>query len=167
MKFYIYLSITTLLLASCKHEPSAIIITDQLIYEKALDLSTFTWYKNSDTLFNKSPLSGHAQAFSRTRYNTIAAKSLNADHKVIDGAIFEEDALIVKELIDANNNLVLYAIQYKKKDHASADEKGWLWAYIKANGEVDISTDKKGVNCTNCHSQTGNIDLTLMNVAHP
>ena len=59
---------------SCKKETPAP-NTDEEMYEMAIATSGFTWFKNSNSLLDKSSGSGHPQPFLRTRYNTIAADS--------------------------------------------------------------------------------------------
>jgi hypothetical protein len=155
------------LLFSCKHDPNMGFGTDRMLYNMALETNAFTWYKNNDVLLSKSGLSGHQYPLSRTRYNTKATNYLTIDKKVQDGIQFEDGSFIVKELYNASEELSLYAVMYKMQNHSLADQSGWLWAYIKPDGEVLISSDKKGENCTSCHGQTGSIDYSLINLSHP
>lgn len=48
---------------------------------------------------------------------------------------FQKD-LIVKELYENSSELSRYAILLKKSDSPFADDKGWVWGYINANGKV-------------------------------
>lgn len=137
--------------------------TDKELYEMAKATIGFTWYKNSNSLLNKSSGSAHPQAFLRTRYNAVAATKLDLNGKIMTGAIFPEGSLIVKELHDNSTTLGRYAILYKKSGSANADSKGWVWGYINANGDVSDPASKKGSSCISCHSQSGNIDYMLMN----
>jgi hypothetical protein len=152
--------------SSCKKEKEAG-ETDQALYEMANSSNGFTWYKFSDTLLDKSSGSGHPQAFLRTRYNAAAATKLDSSGKIVNGAVFPEGALIVKELYEDENTLVRYAILYKDGDSPDADDKGWVWGYIDKDGTVAEPASKKGTACISCHLQAENIDYMLMNKYFP
>lgn len=141
--------------------------TDAQLFEMAQNTSNTTWYKLSDALLGKSAGSGHPQEFLRTRFNDIAATQLETNGKVIVGAIFPEGSLIVKELFENENDLARYAILYKSSQHEYADDNGWVWGYINADRSVAVSASTKGSSCINCHSQSENIDGTLMNKFFP
>ena len=160
------LLINTLLLFSCKHDPITTDI-DWELYEMAQKTGGFVWYKNSDAAVNKSNESGHLSPKLRTRFNSVAASFLDVNGKVIPNTIFPNGSLIVKELLSNRETLQRYAILYKDDTHEYADSKGWVWGYIDANGSVAESATEKGKSCTGCHSQPGNIDYSLMNIALP
>ena len=65
-----------LVLNSCKKDKEAI-GTDKELYEMAKENNGFTWFKNSNTLLNKSAGSGHSNPFLNTRYNSVAASQLD------------------------------------------------------------------------------------------
>lgn len=163
---YFVISIIFITLFACEKETET--TTDKELYQMATtNAQSFVWYKNSNALLNRSSGSGHTQPYLRTRYNTIAAEVLNDQGKIIDGSTFPEGSLIVKELTGSNEQVELYAILYKKSDHQYADNKGWVWGYIDANGKVKESASKKGSSCIACHLQSGNIDYMLMNKYFP
>jgi hypothetical protein len=137
--------------------------SDQLLFEKAKSLVDFTWFEKVDSLYKKSSGSGHGQAFFKTRFNAIAAIVLDSNGRMVDGNLFFEGSLIVKELYKDAQTLDLYAILYKDSKNVDADAKGWVWGYIRPDGNVAVSATKKGISCISCHSQTGNIDYVLMN----
>lgn len=173
MKTLQFVSIASFILAvlisvnGCKKEETAK-GTDRELYEMSLETVGFVWYKNSDVLLPKSNITGHQQSLLRTRYNGVASQALEADGKVKTGIIFPEGSLIVKELYNNSTDLSLYAIMYKKYNHPDADATGWVWGYVGADGTVGGEpASKKGSGCRGCHSQSGNIDLSLMNVAFP
>lgn len=141
--------------------------TDAFLYQRALETSGFTWYKNSDALLQSSSLSGHAEDFLRTRYNDTAATKLASDGTVMSGITFPEGSLIVKELYTNNTDISTYAILYKKSNHTDADADGWVWGYLNADGSVKSAASNKGSSCRGCHGQSGSIDFTLMNKAYP
>jgi hypothetical protein len=151
---------------SCKKEETTT-TTDRNLYEQAIESEGFTWYKNSDELLNRSAASGHSQAFLRTRFNRIAALNLDTTGKVKPQSVFADSSLIVKELWEDDATLALYAVLYKEANHAYADANGWVWAYLNTDGSAKISASNKGVDCNSCHSQTDNIDYTLMNTYFP
>lgn len=154
------------ILNSCKKDEEAE-GTDKELYDMAKSTSGFTWYKNSDALLDKSSGSGHSQPFLRTRYNSIAAAELDSVGKVMEGTVFPDGSLIVKELINSSSTLDRYAILYKKPGHQDADANGWVWGYINSDGTVAVSASEKGSSCLGCHLQDGNIDYMLMNKFFP
>lgn len=150
---------------SCKKEKAEGI--DKQLYNMAQETDGFVWYKNTNSLLNKSAGSGHSELFLRTRYNATAATQLDADFKVIDGTTFPEGSLIVKELYSNSSTLSKYAVLYKQTANENADVNGWVWGYINADGTVAESATNKGTSCTSCHSQSNHIDYTLMNKYFP
>ncbi len=141
--------------------------TDKELYDLSKETNGFVWYKNSNTLLNKSSGSAHPQPLLRTRYNALAAGKLDANGKIVTGAVFPEGALIVKELHADASTLGRYAILYKNSGSADADARGWVWGYINADGTVSEPASRKGASCISCHSQAGNIDYMLMNKFFP
>jgi hypothetical protein len=152
-------------LPSCKNDPSDGI--DKQLYDLGRKTEGFVWYKNSSEQLNSSSLTGHAEPKQRTRYNQIAATVLDSNYKIMEGAIFPEGSLVVKELYKSNGDLSTFAMLYKKSSQAEADQDGWVWGYFEENGDVRSAASKKGSECRSCHSQTGSIDFNLMNLAHP
>ena len=91
---------------SCKKDKEdSISGTDKELYDMAKGTTGFTWFKNSDSLLNKSSGSGHPQPFLRTRYNTVASSQLDSTGRIMTGALFPEGSLIVKELHDNSTTL--------------------------------------------------------------
>jgi len=152
--------------SSCKKDKEAEGIDKQLL-DMARETSGFTWYKYSDALLDKSSGSGHNYPYLRTRFNAIAAAMLDEDGKIMDSIVFPESSLIVKELYSDGSTLGRYAILYKQSNSSSADENGWVWGYINADGSVAVSAEDKGSQCISCHLQDGNIDYMLMNKFFP
>jgi hypothetical protein len=164
---FLIMFILILTLDACKSDKVQGPAIDQLLYEMSNSPEGFIWYKHSEDLLEKSSGSGHPQPFLRTRFNAVAATQLGSDGKVINGSVFPEGSLIVKELFDDSSTLGRYGILYKKSNHPNADSKGWVWGYINGNGSVAISAVEKGSSCISCHSQTENIDYVLMNKYFP
>lgn len=164
-KFSVYL-IFGLMVVSCTKDstPSE---ADAELYGKAKNSTGFTYYKNSSQLLSKSSGTGHAFPLLRTKYNDLAATILDSNGKIIEGSLFPEGSLIVKELYDDATTLGRYAILLKNSTSVNADAKGWVWGYINANGQVAEPTSKKGSSCINCHLQSENIDYMLMNKFFP
>jgi len=153
-------------LNSCKKDKEAEGIDKQLL-DMAQNTAGFTWYKNDGVLLDKSAGSGHNYPFLRTRFNTIAAAMLDEDGKIMDSIVFPQGSLIVKELYSDASTLGRYAILYKQSNNTYADDKGWIWGYINADGTVAVTAEDKGVQCISCHLQEGNIDYMLMNKFFP
>jgi hypothetical protein len=169
MKYQIALSIilsSLVVLNSCKGEKADSGI-DKELYDMAKSTNGFVWYKNSNSLLDKSNGSGHPQAKLRTRYNATAASQLDSEGKILPNAIFPTGSLIVKELHTISGNLDRYALLWKQPDNEFADENGWVWGYINSNGNVAASAEERGTACINCHSQSDNIDYMLMNKFFP
>jgi len=141
---------------------------DLSLYQNSKDTAGFVWYKNSSAILNIASLPGHDSPKIRTRYNYKAAEKLDINGKVITGSVFAENSLIVKELFDASNNFVEYAVMCKAPSSPNADAYGWVWGIYKPDGTVESSATGLGASCTGCHKNTaGSIDLTLMNAGHP
>ncbi|MBU2652090.1 MAG: cytochrome P460 family protein [Bacteroidetes bacterium] len=167
---FILIILSMFMIEGCKHESDEddqAQGTDKVLYDLATSSANFTWYKNSDALLDRSPLSGHQEPYLRVRYNSVASAELDSTGKVKQGIIFGEGALVVKELYETTSKLGTYAIMYKNSGMAEADETGWVWGYLFADGKVRVAASEKGASCRNCHLQAGNIDLTMMNVSHP
>jgi len=164
--FYILLALLIISVISCEKDEKAS-ETDIELFEMAKSTSGFVWYKNSDVLLPKSTLSGHSEAFLRTRFNSAAAVMLNDFGKVQSGITFPEGSLLVKELYSNSTTLSKYAILYKNTNHKYADSNGWVWGYLNKDGSVAEPSSNKGSACKACHNQTGNIDYSLMNAAFP
>jgi hypothetical protein len=149
---------------SCKKTPDGI---DGELFSLAEASAGFVYYKNSDAFLDKSAGTGHNFPFLRTRFNGLAATQLDGNKKVIEGAVFPEGSLIVKDLYNSKEKLERYAILFKDSDSEAADANGWVWGYIDAKGTVAEPALNKGASCIGCHSQSGNIDYTLMNLYFP
>ena len=158
--------IAVLVIAACTHKDTED-PTDADLLELAMRTEGAVWYKESEALLPKSSGSGHAQPLLRTRYNTIAASVLDTNGKVIPDTIFPNGSAIVKELYDDGATLAQYAVLFKKPSHPYADADGWVWGYVRPDGEVREPARNKGAACRGCHSQENNIDFTLMNAYFP
>lgn len=137
---------------------------DEFLLELESKTSDYVWFGNSEALLDRSSESGHPETQLRTRYNSKAAEKLNSEGRVIEGTVFEDGSLIVKELV-SNGSLNTLAIMYKDANNEFADANGWLWGYFDGQNKVRQSAVNKGVGCRGCHLQSGHIDLTLMNKA--
>jgi hypothetical protein len=154
------------LTGGCKHEPDTSTLDLELL-DLARNAEGHTWYRSTDALLNRTSGSGHTEAFLRTRYNAIAATVLDSNARVLQDTVFPSGSLIVKELWESSSTLGTYAVMLKRPEDASADASGWVWGYIRSNGEVRHSALDGGAVCISCHTQPGHIDATLMNVAFP
>lgn len=153
-------------LFACKHDPDPSAI-DAELYLLALNTDGNVWYKHSDQLLPKSSGSGHSQPLLRTRYNEVAATVLDGDGKVQPDAVFPIGSLVVKELCEDDGSINTYAVLLKRPAEPAADPNGWVWGYLRANGDVRASALDQGAGCRTCHGQTGHIDQTLMNLFFP
>lgn len=164
--FFGFCLISLLLSTACNKDKAAIAI-DKKLFDLAKNTDGFVWFKYSEVLLVKSSGSGRSQDFLRTRYNAIAATQLDSNGRIVNGTTFPEGSLIVKELFKNTSTIDRYAILYKESGSEYANANGWVWGYIDANGSVNISADKKGASCINCHTQSNHIDYMLMNKFYP
>ena len=141
------------------------IVADADIYNLAKATTGFTYYKNTPTAIDKASGSGHSQPLLRTRYNTKAATQLDANGKVISSPNFPDSSLVVKELLNADSTIALYAVIMKLRNAANADTNNWIWSILDASGGVGYPVANKGAACISCHSP--GLDFTMMNIAHP
>ena len=139
-------------------------MTDAQLSALARSTSGFTLYKNRPDTLQRSAGSGHSEARLQTRYNTLAARQLDANGKVKSGAVFADSSLIVKELINGTT-LSRYAVMYKLRGSKNAGNGGWLWAYYAPDGTPQIGISGRGQSCQGCHS--AGFDFTRMNDSHP
>lgn len=153
------------MLNSCTKKPAAGL--DLQLYQMAKDTIGFVWFRHSDSLLNKSEGSTHSQPLIRTRFNSIAASKLDSNGMIIPGSVFPDGSLIVKEMFDKSRTLKTYTTLYKDPTNKIADEKGWIWGAVGADGTVEITAYKKGSACIDCHLQPDNIDYMLMNKFYP
>lgn len=150
----------------CTKDKTASSIEKEM-FTLAKDVQNHTWYKLSDSIFPISSGSAHGTPFLRTRFNNTAANQLDANGNIKENAVFDEGSFIVKELINSDQSLFRYAILYKKSDSPEADERGWVWGYVNADGSVAEPALNKGKVCISCHLQSGNVDYMLMPVYFP
>ena len=132
----------------------------------AKETSALIWYKNDDALLDKSAGSAHTQPQLRTGYNSTAATILDAEYKVTEGTTFPEGSFIVKELWQ-DGAIDRWAMLWKQPANEYADANGWVWGYIDGDETIAEPAKNKGEICISCHSQAGNIDMTLMNLYFP
>lgn len=161
-----FLLMTGFAIHSCKHDGVAL-GTDLMLYEMATVDTGFVWFKFSDAALERSSGSGHSQPKLRTRYNATAASMLDSEGRIQNGIQFPDGSLIVKELLDNDLSISLYAVLYKSAGNADADENGWVWGYLNPNGTVRTPASQKGSGCIGCHTQGDNIDYMLMNKFYP
>ncbi len=160
------IAISSMIWSACKHESDEDPVDAQLL-DMARGTDGFVWYEGSTAQLPRSNGSGHAEPFLRTRYNALAATVLNTNLMVTSDTLFPEGSLIVKELMTDASTIGTYAILYKQTNNPYADAGGWVWGYVRPNGEVRASAKDQGAVCRSCHTQAGHIDQTLMNISFP
>ena len=115
----------------------------------------YTFYQNGNILSPQSP-SPHGNF--KLRFNSVAAAALDSTGELPAGSTFPDNSIIVKE-VHNGNDITLYAVMKKDPTNVNASN-GWLWAEINPSGQATYSTNKKGVECAGCHSDTPNRDFT-------
>ena len=78
-----------IVLAGCAKDQAPASI-DRELYLKAKDTAGFVWYAHNANPLGKSAGSGHAFPFLRTRFNAIAAQSLDSTGKIAENILFTE-----------------------------------------------------------------------------
>jgi hypothetical protein len=126
--------------------------TDQALLDSCA-ASNHPYYKNNSSLISKAQGSNSPHGDFKLRFNAIAFKALTDSGKLPRQLAMPEGALVIKDLY-RDGQLDQYALMYK---HSGA----WLWAEIKANGQVLYSVRKDPGVCTGCHNQQGNRDYVL------
>jgi len=160
---FFYLAIIFIPLLGCNKARG----TDGELLSMAKETEGFVWFKNDNSILDVTVGSAHPQPLLRTKYNTTAATMLDSNYRVTEGITFPDGSLIVKELYDDQTTIGRWAILYKQSGHKDADATGWVWGYINGSGSVAAPAEDKGQACISCHSQSGNIDMTLMNKYFP
>jgi hypothetical protein len=128
--------------------------TDQSLFDEVNELG-YTYYQGGALL---SPVDPSPHGLFKLRFNTIALTSLDGTGELPENAAFKPGAVIVKEIYDANEDLLLYAVIKKAPGDASA-QNGHLWAEYALDGTPVVSIEGKGSLCIDCHGATPNRDL--------
>lgn len=144
-------------------ETPATAITDAALFTQATDTGSWVWYKNSQDTLAPAANSPHSERL-RTRYNTLAAIGLDGTGRVTAGTIFQDGALIVKEVYE-DGALLLLAVMMKATGDPNAGHGAWVWAEYGPNGSVLHSLTQDEETCHSCH--IGGVDHTRMSDAHP
>ncbi len=122
---------------------------DYALLDSCKNEAAFTYYKNDpNTIY---PGNNNSHGTFKLKFNKIAYPALTDNGKLPLGKKFPDGSMIVKEVV-SGASLNFYALMYKRKG-------SWLWAEIKANGEVLYSVEKDPSLCISCHQQSGNRDL--------
>jgi hypothetical protein len=138
-------------------------VTDAGLFAHATASTPWTWYKlSADTLSPTSDSPHFARL--RTRYNSVAATSLDGTGRVTAGTIFSDGALIVKEIYK-DGALAALAVMAKAPGDPNAGHGAWLWAEYSPGGGVLHSLTQSEETCHACHLP--GLDHTRMNDAHP
>jgi hypothetical protein len=128
--------------------------TDESLFAE-INGTGYEYYQSGDLLSAASP-SPHGSF--RLRFNGVAQTSLDGTGELPESAVFKSGAVIVKEIYNASDELVLFAVIKKAPGDINAPT-GHLFAEYALNGDVLISIESKGAACVDCHSGTPNRDL--------
>lgn len=151
---------------SCTYDKGEnVSVSDATLFDLIKTNAGYQYYKNSSDTLTSDPDSPHKN-FVRVRFNSVAAASMNNDLSNLTGARFADGSIVVKEIFNSpGDQLNLYAVMFK----TSVDNNtsgGWIWAEYRPNGDVFYSTNKKGDQCTGCHSVSGNVDFVRTFALH-
>ncbi len=147
------------ILVSCSYDKGeSVSINDGTFFDLINTVSGFQYYKRTtDTLVSASG-SPHG-SYMRVRFNQTAVESMNSDLSSLTANRFADGSIGVKEIYDSpGGNLKLYAAMFKTTVDANTGG-GWIWAEYGPGGDIVYSTNRKGADCTGCHSASGNQDL--------
>jgi hypothetical protein len=128
--------------------------TDESLFAE-INQSGYEYYQSGNILSAASP-SPHGSF--RLRFNTVAQTSLDGTGELPESAVFKPGAVIVKEIYNASEELVLFAVIKKAPGDINAPT-GHLFAEYALDGDVIIGIESKGAACAGCHSGTPNRDL--------
>lgn len=144
--------------ACTSDKQEGVVISDQTLFELAINLSGYKFYKNNPDTLAVAGGSPHG-SFIRVRFNDAALDAMDAGISTLPGGTFPDGAVVVKEISDSRGGPVnVLAIIYKSSAAANAGA-GWLWNEVRPDGSVIFSVARKGDGCIGCHSASGNIDL--------
>ena len=166
-KAALFLFLAGLTLGSCtnkKADPPT--ISDATLYQKSLELNSFSYFKTSHDTLVTSPSSPHG-FYMRVRFNPIARAAMNDSISRLSAASFPDESMIVKEVYDnPGGPLKAYAIMFKMKNNAD-NAGGWLWNETDPQGNVLYSVTKRGIECVSCHTTNAlNADLEMTQFFH-
>jgi len=159
VRLSVFVLIGCCMLPSCTNDKGeSVSINDGTFFKLINTIQGFQYYKRTtDTLVSASG-SPHG-SYMRVRFNQTAVESMNNDLNALNADRFADGAIVVKEIYDSpGGNLKLYAAMFKSTIDANTGG-GWIWAEYGPGGDVVYSTNRKGADCTACHSSAGNRDL--------
>lgn len=153
-----FITSLAIVLDSCKKEGSA---EDKALYEEMNAIGNFKYYKNNNIARLSSSQSAH-NPFFKVRFNSIANAALTDSGRLPSGHVFPTGSVIVTELYDANPGLLkLYAVM--KKTSSPNAVNGWIWAEFLYDASTAYSTEKKGADCSSCHSTNARDQVRVFN----
>ena len=149
---------TAIVLDSCKKESST---EDKALYDEMNSIGNFKYYKNQGFARLSSSQSAH-NAYFKVRFNTTAYAALTDSGRLPKGYVFPAGSVIVSELYDANPGYIkLYAVMKKTSNPNAVN--GWVWAEFLYDGSTAYSIEKKGGECTSCHSSNARDQVRIFN----
>jgi hypothetical protein len=141
------------------------VVSDATMYGLAKNPSSFSFYENNSDTLHADPSSPHV-VYVRVRFNPRARSVMNDSLNKLEGTVFPDESMIVKEVYRSKGGpLVSYEIMYKVQGAANSGD-GWIWSEQSADGNVIYSSAKKGDQCVQCHSQGVNSDLVRTFALH-
>ncbi len=166
-KVVLFLFLVGLTLESCtnkKSDPPT--VSDATLYQKSLELTSFSYFRNSHDTLVTNPFSPHG-FYMRVRFNATARAAMNDSISRLSAEAFPDESMIVKEVYDIPGGpLKAYAIMFKMKNNAE-NAGGWLWNETDPQGNVLYSVTKRGDECISCHStNASNADQEMTQFFH-
>lgn len=152
MKYLLVFLITVVVLISCtkKVARNPDLAYSNFALHDSIEHTATKYYKNAPNVVYPNTGAPHGPFY--LRFNTIGFNALTDNGKLPVGKKMPDGSLIVKDVLDANGTISVYAFMYKKSG-------SWIWGEIKPDKQVLYSVDKNPSLCINCHSQNVNIDL--------
>jgi hypothetical protein len=150
--------VCVVLFDACKKEGTS---EDKALYNELNSIGNFKYYKNAAIIRLSSAQSGHNPYF-KVRFNTIAYAALTDSGRLPVGHVFPTGSVIVTELYDGSPGLLkLYAVM--KKTASPNAVNGWIWAEFQYDASTVYSVEKKGADCTSCHSINARDQVRIFN----
>ena len=162
--FLIIISFSFLAMCSNNSDSKMDTLSDSEVYQLSQASNNWVFFGLSEDTLLSAESSGHIETRLRTKYNEAAQTQLNDQGIVRSGAVFPDQALIVKDLYEDDGSTGTVAVMYKKNGSDMADENGWVWGYFESDGTVIQSISTIGNGCQSCHAS--GIDFTMMNAGH-
>jgi hypothetical protein len=132
---------------------------DAQMFAWAQQLSGRFYYQgDSTTIISPAPAQGNFHGPFKEWFNAATKNELGPDGKLASGGVFQDSALIVKEMY-TGSVINGYSVIFKLNG-------AWSWGMYSATGQVFQSVSSDASLCLSCHNGSGNRDQVLTFTYH-